>query len=292
MSRDLHFDKAASTLIQERTSWRSYDKRPLEPAVMEQISDFCEGIDGPFGTSVRFQLVAAADGDHDALKSLGTYGMIKNPTGFVIGAMGKGDNNNEDYGYAMEAIILRLTDLGLGSCWLGGTFSKSTFSKRINCGEEETVPAVASTGYRTQRRSTLDRVVRWGAGSRKRIPWEQLFFRDDFTIVAAQAEVGELALPLEMVRLAPSASNKQPWRILLKDDEVHFYLRRTKGYGERNARLFGLADMQRIDLGIALCHFDLMAREVGLPGSWRLSDPGVTSPWVNTEYTATWSSAT
>jgi len=39
---------------------------------------------------------------------------------------------------------------------------------------------------------------------------------------------------------------------------VHFYLNRAKGFGG------GAIDMQKIDLGIALCHFELAAKEMGL----------------------------
>lgn len=62
-----------------------------------------------------------------------------------------------------------------------------------------------------------------------------------------------------MVRLAPSAVNKQPWRIVVTDHTVNFYLRRSKGFGKE-----GKLDMQMIDMGIALCHFALTAKECGL----------------------------
>jgi len=62
------------------------------------------------------------------------------------------------------------------------------------------------------------------------------------------------------VRLAPSAVNRQPWRMVVMDDVVHFYLQRAKSLGG------GKLDMQKIDMGIALCHFELMAKELGFKG--------------------------
>ena len=59
-----------------------------------------------------------------------------------------------------------------------------------------------------------------------------------------------------MVRLAPSAVNKQPWRVVISDNAAHFYLNRSKGFGHE-----GKLDMQMIDMGIALCHFVLTAKE-------------------------------
>ena len=47
----------------------------------------------------------------------------------------------------MEKAILYATGLGLGSCWLGGTFRRSRFAERISARSDEIVPAVASLGY-------------------------------------------------------------------------------------------------------------------------------------------------
>ena len=68
------------------------------------------------------------------------------------------------------------------------------------------------------------------------------------------------------VRQGPSASNKQPWRILKSADRFHLYLQRTRGYRNVFTRMAQVDDMQRIDMGIAMCHFELTARELGLSG--------------------------
>ena len=90
--------------------------------------------------------------------------------------------------------------------------------------------------------------------------------------------------------MAPSATNKQPWRIVRRGDDWHFYLFRTKGYGKGSPwfRLLRIADLQRVDMGIAMCHFELVARQSGLDGSWCVADPGLTLPGRGIDYTATW----
>jgi hypothetical protein len=118
---------------------------------------------------------------------------------------------------------------------------------------------------------------------------ELLFFANTFGSPLTIETAGAYSQPLEMVCWAPSASNKQPWRIVRIDDAWHFYLQRTKGYG-KGTMLFSilrLADLQRVDMGIAMCHFELTARELGLNGSWVLDDPKLQMP-VDTEYTVTW----
>jgi hypothetical protein len=46
------------------------------------------------------------------------------------------------------------------------------------------------------------------------------------------------------------------------------------------------ADLQRIDMGIAMCHFALSAAELGLTGGWQ-STP-MLAPASGTEYILSW----
>ena len=152
---------------------------------------------------------------------------------------------------------------------------------------DETMPAVVSVGYPGDDGS--GRIKEREVGGR-RLPAHSLFFEGGFARPITLAESGVFAEILEGVRMAPSASNKQPWRIVRQGDNWHFYLRRTKGYGKGTA-LFAalrLADLQRVDMGIAMCHFVLLAEEAGLKGRWAVEEPelGPLAPGV--EYTATW----
>ncbi len=278
-------------VIRRRFSCRTYNRQPFEEKDRSKLSAFLSGNrSGPFGTSPRFMLIAATDENMTALKSLSTYGFIRGAAGFIIGAIKDVPNNLEDYGYLMEASILYATGIGLGTCWLGGTFNKSTFAKAISVGEDESVPAVAATGYIASKRRVMETVVRWGAGADNRKPWEALFFQKDFDTPLPPKDAGEWAEALEMVRLGPSASNRQPWRIVREKnaDFFHFYLQRSKGYAARNATFFGMADLQRVDMGIAMCHFEMAANEAGKKGEWRRVEPA-TSPLPElTEYLVSW----
>jgi hypothetical protein len=52
--------------------------------------------------------------------------------------------------------------------------------------------------------------------------------------------------------------------------------------------IFKLADLQRVDMGIAMCHFELTAREAGLSGEWLRAEPDIEKPDSLTEYVVTW----
>jgi hypothetical protein len=286
------FSKPIDELIQERFSCRTYRREPIDERDRRRLQAWLDAHDsGPFGSPIRFELVAADRANRQALRGLGTYGFIKSPAGFIVGAMGQGERNLEDFGYGMEQAILFATELGLGSCWLGGTFTKSSFAQAIEATDEEAVPAIASVGYEAGEDRGLAGQIRQriGRANRQRLPWERIFFRGSFGMPLARDEAGAYATVLEMVRLGPSASNKQPWRILKQGTVWHLYIQRTPGYRDRWVmRLMGIADMQRLDAGVAMCHFELMARELGLEGSWALDEPEVDVKDELTEYVASW----
>ena len=56
--------------------------------------------------------------------------------------------------------------------------------------------------------------------------------------------------------------------------------------------IFGDVDLQRIDAGIAACHFEATASALKLPGGWTDDPPaGIALP-DRTEYVLTWSAST
>lgn len=277
-------------LVTERYSCRTYLNQPVEAQTRQRLADYAASQQtGPFNERMRFELVAARNDDQDALKKLGTYGFIKGATGFIIGAMGAGERNLEDFGYLMQSIILFATDIGLGTCWLGGTFTKGSFSKRISPRPGEIIPAVTALGYCAQKSNRVETVIRSRADADRRLPWEQLFFDSQFDTPLSRQAAGDFVTVLEMVRKGPSASNKQPWRVVKEGNLWHFYLQRTPGYRERMlVRLFTVADMQRLDMGIAMCHFELMARDLGLAGKWQVRQPNLELSDEHTEYLVSW----
>ncbi len=284
------FTQPVTDLIRRRFSCRKYLPQPIPAQTQDELRHFLEFLPlGPFGSLTRFQLITATEQDRSALKGLGTYGFIRGATAFIAGAAGPAKMNMEDFGYAMEKAILFATDLGLGTCWLGGTFTRSSFARRIRLKDDETIPAVTATGLVDDPEKARRGLIRQFARGHQRVSWETLFFKDKFALPLPPDEAGAFATPLEMVRLAPSVSNRQPWRIIKNGDFWHFYLRRTPGYREGFfQRLLRLADLQRVDMGITMCHFELAARELNLPGEWALAEPGIETPDELTEYLISW----
>jgi len=283
------YSKPVTDLIRQRFSCRTYQDRPIEEESRQHLAAFASSRQRcPLGTAVRFELITATEEDRSALRGLGTYGFIRGAPSFILGAVSAGERNLEGWGYLMEEIILLATDLELGTCWLGGTFTRSSFARKIDLRDDEMLPAVASVGYIAARPRRLDRLIRWGAGADRRRPWEDLFFEGRFGRLLSKEAAGAYAVPLEMVRLGPSASNRQPWRIVRDGGDWHFYLQRTHGYHRAGALFTSAVDLQRVDMGIAMSHFALTASEVGLEGRWAIQEPGIAKLDAFTEYVVSW----
>ena len=285
--------KPISQIMLQRFSVRIYQEVPIPDEIQQLFkSHLAALLKGPLGSQLRLELVAGAPGDTRALRGLGTYGSIKNPAGFIVGAINPGQHALEDYGFAMEKAVLHATALELGTCWLGGAFTRGGFARKIRKLDNEIIPAVTSIGYAVEDSRERDHSRQWVRADQRQ-PWDALFFDGRFGIPLKQELTGNYQQPLEMVRIAPSAKNKQPVRIIRDGHHWHFYCQRTPGYG-KGTLLFTLlraADLQRIDIGIAMCHFELTAHEQGQSGSWIVNDPGLPVPDQHTLYVATWKEA-
>ena len=286
------FAKPVTDIIQRRFSCRTYLPTPIPAETLQRLQNFIENLPAtPFGTTARFCLAAASEQDNAALKNFGTYGFIHGATGYVIGAASESEKYLEDFGWQLEVILLFATHLGLGSCWLGGTFTRSTFAQTISLREDEIIPAVAAIGGIPDEKKARTGLIRQFAQGANRHAWEKLFFSEKFGIPLPREQAGDFATPLDMLRWAPSASNKQPWRVVRIGDDWHFYLQRTPGYRKGMfQKMLEVEDLQRVDMGIGMSHFELTAKELGLPGGWNINNPEIGKIPPETEYLVSWKS--
>lgn len=284
MTKHSTYSQPVADLIKKRVSCRSFDGRGLEPDVLLALEKFPAGLELPFQSRLRFGIIDKEKVRAENMFSTGSYGMIKGVR-FYLSALVAKDTPRpwEDIGFALETTVLYATALGLASCWIGGIFDRKNFGKALGMGEDEMLPAVVALGRPAARPSLRDRLVRWSAkGNLRKSPGE-LFFAGNWGTPLPYEKWPLLAPVLECVRLAPSASNKQPWRIIFQDEFFHFYLSRDRAY----RALMPNVDLQRIDLGIAICHFQLAAAEAGLEGGWQVAKPVLAGTPANFEYIVT-----
>lgn len=241
--------------MRARRSVRTYQYEPLTPEVRSQLTAYLADINqlkGPFGNKVRIELVDKDDQNQEF--KLGTYGVIKGAQTFLAVACEKNDHALEDLGFLFEKVILFCTSIGLGTVWIGGTFNKGNFSKAMNLKSNEILPIVSPVGYESSQKSFLSKLM--GGNSSKRFAFEEVFFDTNFETALTEEKANSYADVLEMIRMAPSAMNKQPWRILKDGNTLHMYSA-------------GKIDMSQVDIGIAMCHLSLSSEEKGLGGIFK-----------------------
>ncbi|MFV0400514.1 MAG: nitroreductase family protein [Oscillospiraceae bacterium] len=287
------YNKPLDELITERTSVRSYREESLTASMIEEIEAYTRQLDDPFSGRVRFQLLFTGESeeggkDQSTGKSapayaLGTYGVIKGAEVFIGAAVKSGPLAQVSLGYQFERLVLYLTSLGLGTCYLGGTYNKSEFGRAMGVKEngDELFPVVSPVGWPAEKRRMMDTIMRAAAGSKNRKEWDKLFFDRNFHVPLSYELAGKYSAPLEMVRLAPSASNKQPWRVVREGDYFHFFQAGAADSREESV------DVHRVDMGIALCHFHLAVQEAELPGRFALVSPPIPRS-DNCRYIASW----
>jgi len=265
--------------IKKRKSWRSYKKETLSIELIQAIKEQLTGeSEGPLEKPVNVHFFAKDKAEN---RKLGTYGMVKNARYFLGGEIVPQKESFLDFGYIMERAVLILTDMDLGTCWLGGTFTKSNFMEAADIDETKIMPAVIATGYPKEKRALRDKLIAFNAGSSKRKPWDELFFETNSVTPLDREEMGAYNKVLDMVRLAPSASNLQPWRIVKQADNFHFYLKRKMLYKKAIKNV----DLQMIDMGIAMYHFAATAEQLELNGSWQIDEYDLDKKW---EYIISW----
>ena len=261
-----------ASLVRSRRSVRTFDERVLTRQDLNQLCDFMSAIDNPYGIPIKFKVLNAAE------QKLGCPVVVG--TDLFIGAkMKRSPNFNEAFGYSFEKLVLYAQSLGIGTVWIGGTMDRKAFEKAMELAEDEVMPCISPIGYPAAKMSLRESMMRKGVKANERLPFEKVFFDGSFDTPLAQERAGKLNDCLEAVRLAPSAVNKQPWRVVLANHATHFYLMRSKGFRT------GVIDMQKIDIGIAMCHFDLTAKEAGLAVRFVRNSPDI-KPMNGEEYIA------
>ena len=252
------------SIIHRRISVRTYDPTALSIEQKASIKKICESNTmGPFGNKCRLELVDLSEAEKAELRSMGTYGFIKGTRLFIAGVITPAANALLDFGYCFEKTVLELTGLDLGTCWMALSFNKPGFSRKAGVQENEALVIVSPVGVPSKKKSLIERFIKTTARSRNKKPWQELFFDGDVNKPLSKTAAGEYVEAFECVRIAPSAANYQPWRIVKApgSDTFHFFMKQKgkKTRGELHA-------------GIAMCHFGLAAQELGFKGTWKIID--------------------
>ncbi len=242
-----------------RKSIRTFKKTSLtvdDISIITSILKKTESCKGPFGNSAQFFIYINDPLKGGESKKIGTYGFVKNAPAFIGGRIQNSFEAMIDFGFLFEKIILELTKKGYGTVWLGGSFHREDFVQFIK--NDEIIPCISPVGYAAEKSTIMDHMIRAATKANHRKPFVTLFFENTFDCPISEnlSVKNSIDILLNLVRLAPSASNHQPWRILVRENEFAFFLKRTPNYATSLSY-----DIQGVDMGIAICHFMLALDE-------------------------------
>lgn len=214
--------------IFKRKSIRKYTGEPLEASRLESLQDLINGLTPLYG-SIKTEIVILSP------KEIKTMLPIKAPHYVVVYSEAK-EGYLPNAGFMLQQVDLFLSANGIGACWLGmGSPQKEAASR--NGLEYVITLAFGNAGEPVHRDSISE------------------FKRKALSEISSVKGAEEL---LEAARLAPSASNSQPWYFTGSSDRI-IVCRKLPNI--LKAALYG--KFNNIDMGIALCHLWTAARHTG-----------------------------
>jgi len=269
-------------IIRNRKSCRTYIPGIITPAVRQELTEFmnqtCTGIFG--NETIQFQWIERNYSTDTPMKL--NYGTITNHSNYIIGKAAFNKESYVDYGYLLEKIVLKATELGLGTCWIG--YFDAKYFPEVKKNRGEYIPSLIIVGNAAPRKKVSEKITRYFVKADARKEWKDLFFLGSPENPLDKSQAGKYINALEMLRLAPSSGNSQPWRLIRENntDCFHFYRKTVHPLYQKR----GLHD---VDLGICMSHFEMAAIHYHLNGKWE-SIAGLNNyTTLNLEYIISWS---
>lgn len=212
-----------SEAIKIRHSVRSYTDKQIEASIIERIKseiDICNKESG-----LNIQLVTNEPNAFAGM--MAHYGKFSGVKNYIALIGKKTPDLQEKLGYYGERVVLLATTLGLQSCWVMMTFSKSTTKNNCEIGKDEKLVGVIALGY-----GTTMGVQHKG--------------KEMNELCKVEGDMPDwFKSGMKAAMLAPTATNQQKYMFTLNGNKVK--VERTGGF------------YSDVDLGIVKYHFEVGA---------------------------------
>lgn len=209
--------------LRERRSIRKYEARPLEAPVVDALNREIEKLNRE--GNLNMQLVT---NEPKAFKGFLSYGSFSNVSNYVMVVGRKSESMEYRAGYYCEKLVLAAQRLGLRTCIVGLTYKK--VDGAFTVGPDEKVVVCIAVGYGAED----------GRNHKVKTPGQ---------VSNLTAESPEwFARGVEAALMAPTAVNQQK-----------FYFEYVAPDGVIPKRGKSLVGYTKIDLGIAMCNFEVGA---------------------------------
>lgn len=227
-----------------RKSTRKYSAQSLTDEQLQAVRGVVDTAERLYNNiDLRIHLIENGQKIHELLPGIiGGYGKVKAPYYLIITSEEK-EGYLQNIGYTLQGVVLRLTTMGLATCWLGGNIKNNQMRSTIDVPEGQVPQLMIAFGYPEKGKSPFRR----SSSEAKR--------KDVSEITSGTMDITWSRI-ISAIRLAPSAVNTQPWRFAFKEGKVHVYSVKSGNFLMRHF----LDPFNFIDVGIALCHAMVAAR--------------------------------
>jgi nitroreductase len=237
--------------IDNRKSIRKYESRALDTDTVNFVKQELKTTQAMYSdVKVRLEFIE----DPGVSTSIGMgffHGLAKiSAPHCIIGISEVKKGYMENMGFILEQIVLKLTDMGIGTCWLG-TYNEPKLSKLLNVQNNKKITILITLGYPYEQNSFRNNGLRNLISSTRKKDTEVAFYneweKDAGKYLSANPEVRKA---LNMAILAPSNGNKQPVYVIFSENTVAIFAKNKKN----NSVVNPYAEM---DAGIFASHFYL-----------------------------------
>ncbi len=171
-------------VVAARKSVRSYADKPVEEEKLTKILEAARLAPSWANKQCCKYIVVKDKTKIDALSSTFISWMKQAPVVLVACADPKdsGSRNGMDYylvdvGISTQQAVLAATDLGLGTCWIGG-FDEGKIKRALSIPENIKVVALTPLGYPVDKEGFGAKMIKVLAGTGKRKPLEETVHRE------------------------------------------------------------------------------------------------------------------
>lgn len=225
--------------IEVRKSVRKYKNEKIDPHTLEQLQSDLDRYTPVFShAKTRFRVINNYEETQKAKIGF-LYGLGKINAPCCIAGICKNNEGMLEIGFALEQEVLKLTDMGYATCWLG-TFDRQAIAEMCSLKDYEKVGIVIAVGYQKDdafMNNGFRRVAR--SDTRKNF--------DEICMNHLDKNMDDkIRKMIHLSMLAPSANNGQPVRVKIGHNRADFYL----------------VNDSKIDAGIFISHFYLCALEL------------------------------
>lgn len=249
------------TLILNTKSVRDFKKDAVKNADLKAIKDYandCKKLVSSIDLDVR---IMANNEVYLPLDGIAGYkGHMIDAPAYIVLLSDVADHYIENAGFVGQELILKATEIGVDSCWV--TFSDSkTVKEKLNIVSDKEVVALIALGFEKDKpkigKATLNPAYRMGL--------DEIVYMNTWGNGADAATLEERGIldAFAFARLAPSAWNKQPWRFLIDGGNVILAVKKEEisSYEEK------------IAAGIIMLFFQAIVDSTLFSLSWKLTRP-------------------